>query len=274
VSRIAQRLGMTSGQLWTVSLGVLLGSTLLATSVPPVWERRGVAAPVAAAGEAVLPPPVVVPPQTAGGLAAAPPPAAAGMFPEPAPPLPVGVTPLLPAALAPEPSAGRPAAPAPSAQPVTPPGAAATVPLTVVEAGYSSTGPEPFVPAGGVPVSARLGARVSTAYLRLSGTATTLTVALSDASGATLRREDAAVRACRIPTDDWRAERPGPPVPVDEDDCVDGVLAGGAVSFDLSAYPERADRAGFAVVADLRGSSASSPRTFRLTLVPDPEDPA
>ena len=142
--------------------------------------------------------------------------------------------------------------------------------LRVREGGWTSTSSEPGVPAGGLPVSARLGQQVSTAHLRLMGTSTVLTVALSTAPGASVRPEDARVRACRITTADWRPERPGPAVPFDADDCVDGVLSARTVTFDLADYGDRSGPAGFAVVADLRGSTA--PRTFRLILTPDPED--
>lgn len=33
------RLGLTAGQAWTLALGLVLGGVLLATSVPPVWDR-------------------------------------------------------------------------------------------------------------------------------------------------------------------------------------------------------------------------------------------
>ena len=80
------------------------------------------------------------------------------------------------------------------------------------------------------------------------------------------------MRACRITTTDWRPQRPGPGVPFDADDCVDGAVTATAVRFDLGVFPQRDGRAGFAVVADLRGSTSTSPRTFRLTL--DPGDDA
>lgn len=39
VSPYLQRLGLTSGQAWTLSLGLFLGALLIAVSVPPVWDR-------------------------------------------------------------------------------------------------------------------------------------------------------------------------------------------------------------------------------------------
>jgi hypothetical protein len=138
-----------------------------------------------------------------------------------------------------------------------------------VEAGYTSSGSEPGLPEGGLPVSARLGERVSTVHVRLAGDTALLSIPLSTASGANLRSEDARVRACRITTADWKPGRPGPAVPFDTDDCVDGVIGAGDVRFDLGGFANRSGRAGFALVADLRGSTATSPRTFRLTLVPE-----
>lgn len=264
------RLDLTAGQVWTLSLGLTAGAVLLATSLPPVWERRGLAAPAVAAA-----PPPVTPP--AGGLVS-------GLQPVPeVPPAP----PAPPAA--PEALALPPVAPPPAALPAAPPGPPSTPPpssapppprteltvaepLQVREAGYTSSAPEPGVPEGGLPVSARLGERVSTVHVRLRGSATLLTVPLSTASGANLRVEDARVRACRITTTAWQAQRPGPGVPFEPDDCVDGQVSATDVRFDLGVFPDRDGQAGFALVADLRDSTATSPRTFRLTL--DPEDTA
>ena len=265
------RLDLTAGQVWTLSLGLLLGVLLLATSVPPVWERRGLVVPAAAQ----LPPSVAVPPP-AGGLVSGLLPAPA---PAPAPALPPAPEPLLfepPAPLAPPaPLPATEQEQEPVAQPAPSPVAPRTevgpaTPLRVLEAGYTSSGPEPGLPEGGLPVSARLGERLSTVHVRLTGQAGFLILPLSAESGANVRPEDARVRACRITTTEWTPERPGPGVPFDPDDCADGVLSATELRFDLSAFPDRAARNGFALVADLRGSSMTSPRTFRLTL--DPED--
>lgn len=40
-----RRLGMTAGQAWTLAIGLVLATVLLTVSVPPVWDRRGPAAP-------------------------------------------------------------------------------------------------------------------------------------------------------------------------------------------------------------------------------------
>lgn len=264
------RLDLTAGQVWTLSLGLVLGVLLLGASVPAVLEQRGLVAPAAAQ----VPPPVAVPPP-AGGLASgllppADPPAPAPL-PEPAP-LPVAPAPLafdLPPGPA-LPAAEQAPAPAPSPAAPAPPAVFAPAPLRVVEAGYTSSAAEPGLPEGGLPVSARLGERVSTVHVRLSGDTGVLVLPLSGATGAQVQPEQARVRACRITTTGWEPERPGPGVPFDVDDCVDGTVSARDVRFDLGVFPERAGRAGFALVADLRGSTATSPRTFRLTL--DPED--
>lgn len=265
----ASRLGLTSGQVWTLSLGLLLGLLLLVTSVPPVWERRGRVAPAAAG----LPGPAAVPPP-AGGLLT-------GLVPAPVPAAPLAPEPVVPAppaplALEPAPPAPLPASPQPAAQPAPAPAPSRTEvalapsgPLRVREAGYTSSAAEPGLPPGGLPVSARLGERISTVYVRLAGGGTLLTVPLSSATGANLRPEEARLRACRITTSAWRPERPGPGVPFDADDCVDGTVSARDVRFDLGVFADLTGPAGFALVADLRGAAMTSPRTFRLTLAPE-----
>lgn len=262
------RRDLTPGQVWTLSLGLVLGLLLLLTSVPPVWERRGLVTPAAAVAQ--VPPPVAVPPP-AGGLASGLLPAA----PLPAAPLPAAPPPAAALALPPPPppvqDEPRPPAPAPAPSPLAPPAAEVVEaePLRVREAGYTSSASEPGLPEDGLPVSARLGERISTVHLRLTGDGTQLTVPLSTATGAQVQPEQARVRACRITTTSWKAERPGPGVPFDADDCVDGAVSARDVRFDLTVFPDRTGRAGFAIVADLRDSSTTSPRTFRLTLVPE-----
>lgn len=262
------RLGLTDGQVWTLSLGLVLGVLLLATSVPPVWERRGQVVPVAA-----VPLPAAAPPPEGLVTGLAPPAPAPAVPALPALDAPPAAEPLAldapPAALPPAPPPPAPA-PAPAAAPAAMPPARAVpqTPLRVAEAGYTSSAAEPGLPPGGLPVSARLGERVSTVHVRLTGTGTLLVVPLSQATGATVRREDARVRACRITTTAWRPERPGPGVPFDPDDCVDATVTATELRVELAEHADRAGRAGFALVADLRGSTTTSARTFRLTLDP------
>ncbi len=66
-----RRLGLTSGQAWTLSLGIVLGGVLLATSLPPVLDQRhrlvAQAEPVAAPVASITPDPAAaVGPQDVG----------------------------------------------------------------------------------------------------------------------------------------------------------------------------------------------------------------
>lgn len=268
---VARRLGTTCGQAWTLSLGLGLGALLLGSSLPPVLDQRD--APVALA--AAPPPAPALDPLLEAAVPADPPAPAA-----PPVPLPEPATLLLPPALAlpAEPAPQRAAQPAPQApraepaRPAAPPPAAvpAEVPLTVREAGFSTTAAT-AAPSGGVPVGALLGAEREQAYVRLAGNAADLVLALSDDPRATTNRADAAVRACPITDPAWRPQRPGPRVPFDATRCVPGELRGdGTVRFPLAAYPDRAGPAGFALVVDPEAPPAPAPRTFRLTfLVPE-----
>lgn len=268
---VARRLGTTSGQAWTLCLGLGLGALLLATSLPPVLDQRGAPAALAAAP----PPAPVLDPLLEPAVPPAAPPAApvapaappALTLPEPAPLL---LPPTLagPAEPAPQPApAGT--APAPTAARPAPP--AGEVPLTVREAGFSTTAAT-TAPSGGVPVGALLGAEREQAYVRLAGTGADLVLELSDDPRATANRADAAVRACPITDPAWRPQRPGPRVPFDATRCVAGELRGdGTVRFPLAGYPDRTGPAGFALVVDPDAPPAPAPRTFRLTfLVPEP----
>ncbi|MFN2522962.1 MAG: hypothetical protein ABR614_06595, partial [Mycobacteriales bacterium] len=48
IAQYLARLGITSGQACTLSIGLVLGGALLTVSVPPVWNRQAVAAPAPA----------------------------------------------------------------------------------------------------------------------------------------------------------------------------------------------------------------------------------
>lgn len=273
---LARRIGTTPGQAWTLSLGFLLAVLLLTTSLPPVLDQRAAPRPVAAALPTEAPQalsgspvpdaatePGVTEPGVADPLAPLEP-----LL--PAPP----AAPLLPPALrepfspaAPAPAAGG-APPAPFALPPPPPAVAA---LTVREGGWSVSGaPTAAVPKDGLPVGALLGSERERAYVRLTGTGTDLVLALVDDEGASVNPTDAAVRACRILDAGWTAQRPGPAVEFDPEDCVAAEPAPDSTfRFGLAAYPDRTGPAGFALVLD--GSAPTTPpRTFRLTfLVPE-----
>ena len=259
------RLGITSGQACTLSLGLVLGGVLLATSVPPVWDRRGqVLAPTASTAlpEGMLslpvaPAPAVVAPLPAPASVPEPMPAALGPVIIPAPDAPLADDPQEPA----------PQEPAPVLPPPGP--AAQETPLRVIESGYSTsqTGAAMTagIPADGLPIGARVGSPAELSYVRLAGTANDLQLDVSAASGASFGPDAPLVQACRIRDESWVPARPGPAVPYDENACAAGVRgADGKYSFDLSRFRDRADRRGFALVPRIDGPT----RTYRLTLTP------
>lgn len=266
---LARRIGTTPGQAWTLSLGILLAVLLLTTSLPPVLDQRAAPRPVAAALPTEAP--QALPGSPVPGAATEPGGAEPGAVQEPFPP--AAPAPLLPPALI-EPFAPAPPAasaggapPVPTALPPPPPAASA---LTVREGGWSVSGPPTTgVPEDGLPVGALLDSEREQAYVRLAGTGTDLVLALVDDEGASVNPAGAAVRACRILDADWTAQRPGPAVDFDPDDCVAAEPGPDSTfRFDLAAYPDRTGPAGFALVLD--DSAPTPPRTFRLTfLVPE-----
>lgn len=257
------RLGITSGQACTLALGFVLGGVLLATSVPPVWDRRGqVIAPAAATAL----------PEGTLSLPEAPAPAPLADIPVslPAPeaaPIALGqvIIPAEDAPLADEPARQEP----PAVLPPQPAPVEQERELRVTESGYSTsqTGAAMTagIPADGLPIGARVGAPAEQSYIRLTGTEPRLQLALSTASGASFGPDAPMVQACRIRSDDWQAARPGPAVPYDDRSCTAGVRAAdGKYTFDLSRFSDRTDRRGFALVPRIDGPA----RTFRLTLTP------
>jgi hypothetical protein len=120
------------------------------------------------------------------------------------------------------------------------------------------------VPEGALPVGSRLGRAQEAVQLRLSGTGSTLELAVVTAPGATFGTP--AVRVCPLTTADWRPGRPGPAVPHDDADCVPAVVEGGVLRADLSRYADRTSDRGFALLADLSADAATALRTFRLSV--------
>lgn len=268
---VARRLGTTPGQAWTLSVGAVVAATLLLTSLPPVLDQRS-APRLALAAEA--------PSGGLTGLAPAPPPVAPPPPPAPAP-VDTVAAPLLPPSLAlpdsfpaapPEQLGTTPEAGTPPPLDLPPP---APDPLTVRAAGYSSTDTAALAVAGvpddGVPVGAELGQEREQAYVRLAGTGTDLRLSLSEESGANVNAGQAALRACRITAATWTAQRPGPVVPFDAEDCVPGVRQqDGGFLFGLAGFPDRTGPHGFALVVDPDAPAAAVPRTFRVVLTPVP----
>ena len=267
------KLPVTAGQAWTLGLGGALAVTLLATSLPPVLRHRQDDPPAATSEQlrapvvaALQPEPVLPIPQLPTGE---PLPAYSSMltlsFDPPARPL----APSSPRRFTEPPT--RPPAPQRTATRVTSP----TPPLTVASGGYSSSDPASVaaagVPDGGYPVSVRAGSAVDLSYLRLSGTSTDLVLRASTATGATTGPDSLFVKACRITRSDWTAGRPGAAVAYDPIDCARGMLrADGRWHFDLSAYRDRSNAGGFALVVDLDQDVSPSTRTARLVFTQQP----
>jgi hypothetical protein len=146
----------------------------------------------------------------------------------------------------------------------------ATVALAVRGFGWAAslpgTGVGPgAVPAGTMPVGVRLGELDKVSFLRLSGTADTLTLH-EDTSGAREALGAGAVRACAIVEDDW-AEQPDQAMAdapkIDTNHCVAGEEVDNIWTFDLSAFANRTGQSGFALLP-----TASAPADFQLTFAP------
>ncbi|HUP85467.1 MAG TPA: hypothetical protein VM143_07350 [Acidimicrobiales bacterium] len=123
------------------------------------------------------------------------------------------------------------------------------------------------MPAGSLPVGRRIGFDIDkAAFVRLSGTATTLKlVPHEDASGQ--RSADAAqLKACPITSTGWQKAEAQPMADAPKWDCTVSVLgkraADGSWAFDLSVFPDRSDARGFALLP--AGGPADYQVAFRL----------
>lgn len=172
-------------------------------------------------------------------------------FDAPSPPFGAGPTPS-PGAGAPEsrsPAAGGDTAPAADA-----PGEG----LSVRGSGWASqNGNTPVVggssvPNGTLPVSRLLGETEKASFVRLSGTGAMLVLAEDPRGARGPVGGQALVQACRITDPGWQETEGGSLAAAprfDSQRCAIGRRGdGGTFSFDLSAFPERADNAGFALV--------------------------
>jgi hypothetical protein len=121
------------------------------------------------------------------------------------------------------------------------------------------------VPEGSMPVANRLGQVDKVSFVRLSGTAATLTLT-EDADGAREALGAGAVAACAITDPSWQ-EGPDQSMDAaptwDADSCVAGIETDGSWTFDLSRFADVAGDAGFALVPD-----ASAPADFQVTFTP------
>ena len=154
-----------------------------------------------------------------------------------------------------------------STPPTTMTVAAADQPLTVRGFGWASSlsgsgVSSAEVPEGTMPVASRLGQLDKASFVRLSGTATTLTL-VEEPTGAREALGAGVVVACPITDTGW-AEEPDQSLddapPWDAARCVAGVEDADTWVFDLSGFDDRAGDAGFALVPD-----ASAPPDFQVT---------
>lgn len=154
------------------------------------------------------------------------------------------------------------AAPPPAAAPA-PAGPVSAEPLALTTTGYASrTAGTPLaangVPEGSLPVGLRVGVLDKASYVRLSGTAVEL-VLNEVAEGTRGDAASATLQACQITVEDWKGEEAQSfdDAPAhDEAKCAPGTRdAQGAWTFDLSAFPTRADDRGFALLPGEGGAT-------------------
>lgn len=270
--RAGALLGCSTGQAWTLLLGAALGALLLGASV-----QRGPGVPRDAASTTV-PPALLAPapglPDAPAGpeVSASPPaPAAPPSFALPA----LAFRPGLPA---PGFALDRAAAPAmafgpPPAVPVTAPSAGPRQPLGIREGGWYARFAAPVSQGRGFasseyPVGADATGDNRHSFVRLTGTTTTLVLAVDPASTATYGRSLARLQACPTLDRTWRpvAEQPTAPAYASSG-CAPGAASpdGSSWSFNLSLLPDPTGAAGVTLVADL---SAPVSGAFQITFLP------
>lgn len=122
--------------------------------------------------------------------------------------------------------------------------------------------PNNGVPDGTMPIANRLGNLDKASFVRLSGTATSLTLR-EDTSGAREAIGTGKVVACRITDASWE-EKPDQALadaPAwDAKDCAPGTESDNTWTFDLARFADRAGEAGLALVP-----AADAPADFQVT---------
>lgn len=121
------------------------------------------------------------------------------------------------------------------------------------------------VPPQSLPVGKRVGQDDKRSYVRLAGSGATLRLQ-EDPEGSRTTTGAISIQACRITVDNWSegGDKPFSEVPHDPQRCVLGTRASdGTWAFDLSAYDDRADTKGFALVP-APGSSVDFQVAFKL----------
>jgi len=236
---VPTRFGMTSGQLWTAVLGTLFSTITLAIGLPPMFAR-GPAEPATPTRSTAVtsPTPAAAVPSSPGmpGVVALPPPAARAV-----------VDPPTWATMPDEPS--FPATPSP-VQPGT--GSPSTpTPLRVVGGGWTTSAGTSAgaAPAGGYPVSWIGQGPDRQSFLSLTGTASTLTLAVDPSPETSFLAEVAVVWACPVLSSGWRVEPGSSPGAAPASACAQHTVGrrdptGTSWSFDLSGFLDLALRNG------------------------------
>ena len=197
VARIAVRMGVTEGSLYSLVIGALAVWALVANIVPGLrWDAVSAAPPpfaLSAAPPSAEPPPVVI----------APPPGSSTL-----PPLPL-VNPIPLGSVGP----GSPVGPGSSPDPIAPfPEATGSPssqgPLRITGGGYAAADAgTPLatagVPDGSVAVGSRGGQVDKVAFLRLAGDPGVLQLKV-DANGANVLDQNAVLAACPVTQSSWK----------------------------------------------------------------------
>ncbi len=275
MKRIAQVLGCTEGQAYTLTIGVALAGLLLAGTVPATLRDRPIASASQAIELAVTPTPwvgrsatsaetqtdapeVTTPTtmSTARARPTAPPRDAVG-----------GGSAVQPSAGGGSQTSSAVTATTGPSTPVPAPAdrsgdvpEASSVPLAVLEGGWATTGAgtpaaRTGVPPDTLPVASTAGGSTTRrSFVRLRGTAPVLVLRVRTESGATVNDTGAAVLACVITDPGWTpaeaiALEAAPPF--DPKRCATGVRqSDGSWRFDLGAFADRSGRAGFTLIPD------------------------
>lgn len=252
MTALANRLGYTEGQAYSMLIGLLLLWVVSANGLPDVvWERGvGFAAPVGP----------VSTPGTPGEQRSAGP--LSNLSPEPqlaaSPVLPAGATSAAPAS---ETYAGDPMATAGDSPAFDPSG---DVPLTVSAAGFASAGAgTPLattgIPEDGVPVTRRAGQPYNVAYLALAGRGPQLVLNVH-ADSLSTPAALVGIQLCVVTESNWKVGRGDTSLTDAPDyDCADAVTGvaaadGSTWSFDVSALDLR-EPAGVALIPLGEGTS-------------------
>ena len=234
--RVGALLGCSTGQVWTLLLGTALGALLLGASV-----QRGPGVPRDAASTA-LPPTLLAPLPVARFT--------------------LDQTPTPATAFRPPPALSVPA-----------PAAGPRQPLSIREGGWYARLAAPANQSRGFasseyPVGADATGDNRHSFVRLTGTTTTLVLAVDPASTATYGGSLARLRACPTLDRTWRpvAEQPTAPAYASTGCAIGSASPDGSIwSFDLALLPDPTGPAGVTLVADL---SAPVTGAFQITFLP------